>query len=174
MSYELKDMQMGAEKYLYKKPTIPKEVLEYQAPIDYEELVGDSTLQLLNELFQSIMKRQEDKIDPVRSTFGKIQKEEIDLERKQSYIFDYIEKNRKCNFRQLLEKQKSKMEVIVTFLIVLELIKVGSVDVEQDDTFGEINITYKAPFTGVIDLSESKKEDEKEDPLDGIVPLTEA
>jgi len=174
MSYELKDMQMGAEKYLYKKPTIPKEVLEYQAPIDYEELVGDSTLQLLNELFQSIMKRQEDKIDPVRSTFGKIQKEEIDLEKKQSYIFDYIEKNRKCNFRQLLEKQKSKMEVIVTFLIVLELIKVGSVDVEQDDNFGEINITYKAPFTGVIDLSESKKEEEKEDPLAGIMPPAEA
>ncbi|MBQ3037064.1 MAG: segregation/condensation protein A, partial [Lachnospiraceae bacterium] len=94
----------------------------------------------------------------------------IDLERKQSYIFDYIEKNRKCSFRQLLEKQKSKMEVIVTFLIVLELIKVGSVDVEQDDTFGEINITYKAPFSGVIDLSETKKEEKEENPLAGILP----
>ena len=65
------------------------------------------------------------------------------------------------------------MEVIVTFLIVLELIKVGSVDVEQDDTFGEINITYKAPFDGVIDLSETKKEEEKEDPLAGILPVSD-
>ena len=105
MSYELKDMHMGAQRYLYKQPTIPDEVLAYQHPIDYEELLGDSTLNALHEIFESVMKRQEDKIDPVRSTFGKIQKEEVNLEKKQAYVCDYIAREKKCSFRQLLEKQ---------------------------------------------------------------------
>ena len=126
MSYELKDMQMGAEKYLYKKPTIPKEVLEYQAPIDYEELVGDSTLQLLNELFQSIMKRQEDKIDPIRSQFGKIEKDEINVDEKMVYIQDYIRNHKKFSFRMLLEKSHNKMEIVITFLTIYDVPQIFS------------------------------------------------
>ena len=57
MSLELKDMQMGTERYLYKKPTLPKEVTEYKAPPNYEELVGDNTLQALNDLFKTLIKR---------------------------------------------------------------------------------------------------------------------
>lgn len=157
MSYELKDMHLGAQRYLYKKPTIPGEVLAFQHPIDYEELLGDSTLGVLHEIFETIMKRQEDKIDPVRSTFGKIQKEEINLDVKQAYVCDYIATKKRCSFRELLEKQGSKMEIIVTFLILLEMIKVGSVDVEQEDVFGDINIVYKAPMTASIDLSEKQE-----------------
>lgn len=157
MSYELKDMHMDAQRYLYKKPTIPGEVLKYQHPIDYEELLGDSNLGMLHEIFETIMKRKEDKIDPVRSTFGKIKKEEINLDAKQAYVRDYIAQKKRCSFRQLLEKQKNKMEVIVTFLILLEMIKVGSVDVEQDEVFGDISITYKAPMTVTIDLSEKQE-----------------
>jgi segregation and condensation protein A len=33
------------------------------------------------------------------------------------------------------------VEVIVTFLVVLELMKVGAVDIKQEETFGEIEIT---------------------------------
>ncbi len=157
MSYELKDMHMGAQRYLYKSPTIPDEVLAYQHPIDYGELLGESTLGMLHEIFETIMKRQEDKIDPVRSTFGKIKKEEINLDVKQAYVCDYIARKKKCSFRELLEKQESKMEIIVTFLIILEMIKVGSVDVEQEEVFGDINITYKAPMTVPIDLSEKQE-----------------
>ena len=157
MSYELKDMHMGAQRYLYKKPTIPGEVLAYQHPIDYEELIGDSTLNALHEIFESVMKRQEDKIDPVRSTFGKIKKEEINLEQKQTYVCEYIARKKKCSFRELLEKQQSKMEVIVTFLILLEMIKVGSVDVCQEEVFGDIDITYKAPMTVMVDLTEKQE-----------------
>ena len=77
ISYELKDRQMDAEKFLFKEPTIPPEVAAYEEPIDLDELVADTTLAKLNEIFQSMMKRQVDKIDPVRSKFGKIEKEEV-------------------------------------------------------------------------------------------------
>ena len=149
MSLELKDMHMGCERYLYKKPTIPKEVQNYKPPVDYETLVGDSTLQALNDLFKVIMKRNEEKVDPIRSGFGKIVKEEVDLDKKQLEVCAYIEAHKKCSFTELLSKQKNKMDTIVTFLIILELIKVGSIDIKQDATFSDIEITYKAPFVRI-------------------------
>lgn len=141
ISYELKDRQIDAQKSFYKKPSLPKEVLEYQFPVNLEELIGDVDLKKLNEIFKSVMKRQEDKVDPIRSKFGQIQKEEIDLETKQKYLDCYIKEHKKFSFRELLEKQNNKMEIVITFLAVLEMMKSGNVFLEQIDTFGEIIIT---------------------------------
>lgn len=143
MSYELRDLQLGAEKAFYRESRIPKEIQEYKPPTDYEELLGDATLAKLQQLFRFMLKRQEEKIDPVRSSFGRIEKDEIDMDRKQIYLQNYLLKHRHCSFRQLLEKQNSKMEVIVTFLLILEMMKIGKVTIEQKDLFGDIRITVK-------------------------------
>lgn len=143
MSYELKDRMVDAQKNFYKKPTLPKEVLEYRQPVDYEELLGDMNLQKLHEIFKQMMKRQEDKIDPVRSTFGQIEKDEIDMDLKTTYVDAYVRSHKTFSFRKLLEKQNSKMEVIVTFLVILEMIKTGKIAIEQEDTFADIIITTK-------------------------------
>lgn len=143
MSYELKDRMVEAERCFYKKPTLPKEVNDYVEPVNYEELIGGITLAKLQEIFKSVMKRQEDKIDPVRSTFGKIEKDEVDMEQKTVYIEDYIRCHRSFSFRKLLEKQNSKMEIIVTFLVILELMKIGKIGIEQQDIFSDIVITSK-------------------------------
>jgi len=143
MSYELKDLQMSAAKAFYREAHLPKEIMDYKPPINYEELLGDATLSKLNSLFQFMLKRQEEKIDPVRSSFGKIEKDEIDMDRKQVYLQNYLLKHRYCSFRELLEKQNSKMEVIVTFLLVLEMMKIGKITVEQDELFDDIRITVK-------------------------------
>ena len=89
MAYELKDRQVDAQRVMFKKPTIPEEVLEYQEPLNVEELVSDVTLAKLNEIFKSIMRKQQDKIDPLRSKFGKIEKEEVSLEEKTEYLENY-------------------------------------------------------------------------------------
>lgn len=141
MAYELRDRQVDAAKSWYKKPMLPAEVADYQYPIDYEELLGDVNLAKLQEIFKSVMKRQADKIDPIRSRFGRIEKDEINLEEKQGYIETYVKNHRRFSFRNLLEKQGSKMEVIVTFLAVLEMMKQGTISIEQEDTFADIIIT---------------------------------
>lgn len=150
MAYELKDRQSLAAKVLYKEATIPKEVASYIEPVDLEELVGDLTLQKLNEIFKSILRRQEDKIDPVRSKFGDIEKEEVSLEDKMSSVEAYLTSHKRFSFRNLLEHEakKSKLHVIVTFLAVLELMKVGRLVVQQEETFGEILIETKEPGEG--------------------------
>jgi segregation and condensation protein A len=141
MAYELRDKQVDAAKSWYKVPSLPAEVEDYKAPIDYDELMGDVNLAKLHEIFKSVMKRQEDKIDPIRSTFGKIEKDEINMEEKQLYIEDYVKNHKTFSFRSLLEKQGSKMEVIVTFMAILEMMKQGVISIEQEETFSDIIIT---------------------------------
>ena len=63
------------------------------------------------------------------------------MEEKQGYIEEYVKNHKRFSFRNLLEKQGSKMEIIVTFLAVLEMMKQGILSIEQEDTFGDILIT---------------------------------
>ena len=39
-----------------------------------------------------------------------------------------------------MEKQATKLEVVVTFLSVLELMKIGKIQLSQEETFGEMQI----------------------------------
>ena len=142
MSFELKDRQVDAGKVLYKTATLPKEVEEYKPPVNYEELVGDMNLPKLHEIFKSIIRKQEDKIDPIRSTFGKIEKENVDMDAKMIYVEEYVKHNKKCSFRDLLENQKSKMETVITFLIILEMMKGGKIMIIQEEIFDDIYITF--------------------------------
>ena len=141
MSYELKDRQLDAERNLYKKPTLPKEIQDDKAPVDYEQLIGDMTLQRLHSIFKDTIKRQESRVDPIRSQYGRIEKEEVDMDAKAAYVEGYIRQHRRFSFRSLLEKQNSKMEIIVTFLLILELMKTGRILIEQDHIFDDIIIT---------------------------------
>lgn len=140
MSYELRDRMAAAAKNVYKAPTVPKEVLSYREPVDPEELLKGLTLAKLNDIFQSVIRRQEDKVDPIRSKFGKIEKEEISLPDKMGEVEDYARSHRYFGFRDLLSKQSSKVQVIVTFLSILELMKMGKIRISQKETFGEIYI----------------------------------
>ena len=64
MSYELRDRELDGGRTMYKDPTIPEEVMDYVEPVDLDELLGDLTLATLNRVFQDVIRRQEDKIDP--------------------------------------------------------------------------------------------------------------
>lgn len=141
MSFELKDRQVDAQRFLFRTQQLPKEVEGYRQPVDYEELIGEMNLKKLQDIFKSIVKRQEEKIDPIRSNYGNIEKDEVDMESKASYVEDYIRIHKTCSFRQLLEKQHSKMEIIVTFLVILEMMKLGKINIAQEDICDDILIT---------------------------------
>lgn len=126
---------------MYRVQKLPEEVAAYRQPIDYEELIGDMTLNKLHEIFKFIVRKQEDKIDPIRSRYGNIEKEEVDMDAKALYVEAYAREHKSFSFRRLLEKQSSKMELIVTFLIILELMKIGKISIRQENIFDDIIIT---------------------------------
>lgn len=143
MSYELKDRELDGDRIMYKTASIPDEVKGYVPPVDLDKLLGDLTLVQLNRIFKEVMKRQESKVDPVRSKFGKIEKEEVTLPDKLDYVMEYARSHRKFGFRALLKKQSSKVQVVVTFLAILQLMKEGVIFIEQNQPFDEIMITSK-------------------------------
>ena len=73
----------------------------------------------------------------------------MDINAKQDFIVDYITSHHKCSFKNLLSAQKTKSEVIVTFLVILELIKTGNVEVTQSENFGDIEIEFKKTIESV-------------------------
>ena len=138
-------MESGADRVFYKNPTIPAEVREYVEPVDLDKLLDGVTLTKLQKIFESVMKRQQDKIDPVRSTFGTIKKDPVSLEDKIDSVLGYARKHRKFSFRQMLEKQNDKTEVVVTFLALLELMKVGKIHLIQEHLFDDMYIESLEP-----------------------------
>ncbi len=143
MSYELRDLEKDGLYSYYKNPTIPDEVALYQEPVDLDMLLDGIDMGRLEQVFKEVMKRVDDKVDQVRSNFGKIEKEEVTVKDKITYVEGYIISHKKCNFRELLMTQNSTMHVVVTFLAILELMKVGKIEILQEDLFEDIWITAK-------------------------------
>lgn len=153
MSLELRELSANADQVLYRRKNLPKEVRNYLPPVNYEELIGDTTLARLNDIFQDILKRQKYRVDPVRSQFGRIEKEEVDLSAKELYIKAYLNSHKDADFRTLLEEQNSRNEVIVTFLVILELMKTGNIQIHQESLFGEIHIHVLHEISAESDLT---------------------
>ncbi|MDO4298390.1 MAG: segregation/condensation protein A [Lachnospiraceae bacterium] len=141
MSYELREYQEEASFTMYHEQDIPEEVKAYREPVDVGALLGDLTLVKLRNVYRDILRRQENRIDPVRSKFGTLEKEEVDLSETMQFVEGYIEEHRTCTFRNLLTLRRGKLYVIVAFLTLLELMKEGKVEVEQAGTFEEIYIS---------------------------------
>lgn len=154
MAGELQDMELGAGQHLYKEPTIPREVAKYEAPVDLDKLLDGLTLARMQAIFESVMKRSEDKVDPIRSKFGNIKREPVSLEMKIGSVMDFARKQRKFSFRQMLKEQADKLEVVVTFLAVLELMKIGKLALTQETAFDDMYIETLEPEgeAGELDL----------------------
>ena len=145
MAQELSELEEGAGRHLYKVPTVPEEVARYEPPVDLDRLLDGLTLARLQAVFESVVKRRADKIDPIRSRFGTIRKEPVSLETRIGTVMEYARSHRTFSFRQLLERQADRLEIVVTFLAVLELMKMGKIHLTQEDLFDDMNIETLEP-----------------------------
>lgn len=143
MSYKLKEKQKEGEKVLYRVKDLPQEVREFEEPVDLDKLLSGVDLGKLNHVFQDILRRRADKMDPIRSKYGKIEREEVTLPEKLVYVESYCKAHSHFSFKELMLGQPSKFHMIVTFLAILELAKVGMIHIDQEETFDDIWITTK-------------------------------
>ena len=94
----------------------------------------DVSLFDLAKLFKNAMDSR-----PVLSPF-ELNKEPIKLEQQKELILGYFDGDGKLSFNNLLGILKSRMEVIVTFLAILDLVKEGTCTVHQANVFSDIQI----------------------------------
>ena len=164
MSSELKDMELDADKLFYREPSIPREVAQYEQPVDLDSLLSGITLLDLQRVFEAVMQRQQDKIDPIRSRFGTIKKEPVSLEETISQVLEYARAHKKFSFRQMLEKKHDRNAVVVTFLALLELMKVGKIHLTQEHPFEDMRIeTMEMEAPGTEHTKETRAETGQED-----------
>ena len=142
MAGELGEIYGEEDQPFFRDPSFPEEVLTYRPPIDLAALFEGVTGERLMEAFRTVLLRQEEKVDPVRSRFGTIQREPVRLSDKVGIVRDFCRKKGKFSFRELLEGQHTRADAVVTFLACLELIRIGYISVRQRGTFKEIQFTW--------------------------------
>ena len=145
MSRVLKEQMEDTGNVLTRKQELPKEVVKYRPPVDTEELLADVTLKKLFDLYEEICSRFEEKFDKRHQNFKSIEKEKLSVSDSMMNVQKRVIKERRVSFRSLIENQKSRPAVIVTFLAILELIHFNKIEVLQSETFGDIMIESKEP-----------------------------
>ena len=94
----------------------------------------DVSLFDLAKLFKNAMDSR-----PVLSPF-ELNKEPIKLEQQKELILGYFDGDGKLSFNNLLGILRSRMEIIVTFLAILDLVKEGTCTVHQANVFSDIHL----------------------------------
>lgn len=93
------------------------------------------TLDLLRDLVEEALTRvPETAPEPV------IRPHRITVREKVAHIRDRILEHRRLSFRELMRECQTRMEIIVSFMAVLELIKSRVLDAEQDTAFADISL----------------------------------
>ncbi len=147
MSYELRDRQDDASRVFYKPESIPAEVRSYRPPADVDALLGKVDLPGLYSLYRDLIRRQENRVDTVHGSFASIKKDPVDLTAAMHNVRHYIYEKKNCMFHEILEQHSGKQYKIVSFLTLLELMKEGSVEVNQPGAFADISLKWTGPDT---------------------------
>jgi segregation and condensation protein A len=66
--------------------------------------------------------------------------EELSVKDKMNLILEEIEKENSIAFRMLFQKDHTRMEIVVTFLALLELVRLGLIKAMQVESFGPIRL----------------------------------
>lgn len=132
-----------AGQHMYKHSSLPDEVVKYKPEVNLDELLENVTLQKMQQIFNMLMNRQMEKMDPVRSKFGTITRNPVKLGDKINHIFSFAKAKKNFSFTELLVKEEDKHGLVVTFLAILELMKIGAVKADQSEVFGDILIEWQ-------------------------------
>ena len=71
----------------------------------------------------------------------------VTLEKQVEYIFSQFGDRSYALFREICRPVKTKMEMIVTFMAVLDLIRLKFFTAKQSDIFGEIRLVVLQPLS---------------------------
>ena len=119
-------MELPDSSFFCREQYLPPEVREFSEPVDVDAVLDDLTLRRLSEIFDELMRRRAESVDPVRSRFGRIRREKLTLAQRMTEVRSYFADKEQVTFTQLLEDTGGgRIGAIMTFLSVLELAKDG-------------------------------------------------
>ena len=143
--YELfKNIAVELELYLDKASRT------YRIPPEKELITGEENLAIdiplaefrnLCETAVKAQKKDEDKRDPHYSEMDHINSDRVKVEDKREDIHSIIQKRPEgVKFHELLYNQDDVLEIVVTLLSLLELVRLRKIEIYQDKLFSEMKI----------------------------------
>jgi segregation and condensation protein A len=115
-----------------------------EMPIAYETILEDVTLKGLYQIFEELLKqkalekhRKEDK----KIDYHILRKDSYTIEQKSIYILNIIKLKHTTTFYDVCGVQMPKIELIVTFMALLELVHKKQIVISQNEPLGNIIIT---------------------------------
>lgn len=130
-----------AEQRLYKAEDGRLSALREQTPPAVDEVLRGITMDDIFQAFAEVLKRKAEKVDHVRSGFREVPRDRFTVAERAGLIRDLLLLHPRLRFAEIFSDNATKMEVVVTFLALLDLMKAKDVYVRQETQFGEIYIT---------------------------------
>ncbi|MDO5040159.1 segregation/condensation protein A [Clostridium sp.] len=121
-----------------KKPEIIEDISDNK--IDNKELFKDLTLIDLYNIYNKLLEVKKNKKNDFNIIQRNIKTDQYKIEDKYDYILKSLKKNNIRKFSEFINKCENKLECVVTFLALLELIKQKQVKIYQSSNFEDIII----------------------------------
>lgn len=136
----LKIREEQSSKFLYKKSDSTLKELAEEKSLEPEAFLQGITMADLYHAFEDVMKRKEIKTDHVRASFENVVNDPFTIQERMEYIRDLLILHSKTTFHAIFREDSTKIEVVVTFLALLEMMKMKEVTLFQKKNFDEIII----------------------------------
>ena len=131
----------GREEEMQHVHTKPQEDLSVYED-EPDEVLRSSQEQFAAAFRAFLFRRQ--KLDEMKRTYERIERQRMSLENRISQIRDMLVKKRRMLFSGMLGKDKSSYNQVITFMALLEMMKSKSVKAEQKKLFGDITVSLEA------------------------------
>jgi len=146
------------QKEIFARPAA-KETIDTSS-FDEDELYFEANIFDLLSAFSKVLK------EVPKNAFYEVVKDEVTVSEKIHEIFHLLVKRSTLFFLELFSKARNKMEIIATFLALLELIRMKEVVIRQDKVFGDIKIirnTQRISPPSIREAEDARGEDPREE-----------
>lgn len=151
----LRAYEERAKVFFYRDAQLPEELAVYVPKIDLNELLGDLSIKMLSEIFDEITKRAHEATNPSLGEFDQINEDSFSISECIEKIKIFTRNHTKFTFREMLGQDRARENVIVSFLAILELMKLGKITVRQKNLKSDLHVrVLEGSDLDKLDLSE--------------------
>ena len=132
------DKYVSSGEVFSKKPEVIEEIKPEK--VDNDDIFKNITLLDLYNIYNKILENYREKQNKVNVVQKKIYVDKYKVEDKMEELLERFNSSEVIEFNNLMKESTCKLETVVTFLALLELIKIRTIQVFQDESFSNILI----------------------------------
>lgn len=98
------------------------------------------SLSHLMELFTDVLSRKEERVDTTRAGFGELPRDRFTVEEKIAFVQRELRTYGRLSLRLIFQNCRSKNEMVVTFLALLEMVHQSEIRIRQPESFADVEV----------------------------------